>query len=49
MFCPYCGTESAQGLKYCNRCGGNLMPLAQAGTQESRPAPVSNGAAWAAG
>ena len=49
MFCPYCGTESAQGLKYCNRCGGNLMPLAQAGAQESRLAPVSSGAAWAAG
>jgi hypothetical protein len=49
MFCPYCGTESAQGLKYCNRCGGNLMPLAQAGAQEVRPAPVSNGAVWAAG
>jgi hypothetical protein len=49
MFCPYCGTESAQGLKYCNRCGGNLTPLAQAGAQAAHPAPVSNSAAWAAG
>ena len=49
MFCPYCGTESAQGLKYCNRCGGNLLPLAQAGAQESRAVVVAPGAAWAAG
>lgn len=27
MFCPSCGTEST-GLKYCNRCGANLGPLA---------------------
>ena len=48
MFCPYCGTESTQGLNYCNRCGGNLAPLAQGGARETRPA-VSTGAAWAAG
>ncbi|HVF43363.1 MAG TPA: zinc ribbon domain-containing protein, partial [Pyrinomonadaceae bacterium] len=48
MFCPYCGTESTQGLKYCNRCGANLGALSQGGAQETRPA-VSNGAAWAAG
>ncbi|HEY0173504.1 MAG TPA: zinc ribbon domain-containing protein [Pyrinomonadaceae bacterium] len=48
MFCPYCGTESTQGLNYCNRCGGNLAPLAQGGARETRPA-VSAGAAWAAG
>ena len=48
MFCPYCGTESTQGLKYCNRCGANLGAISQGGAQETRPA-VSNGAAWAAG
>lgn len=48
MFCPYCGTESTQGLNYCNRCGGNLAPLARDGARETRPA-VSAGAAWAAG
>jgi hypothetical protein len=46
MFCPYCGTETTQGLNYCNRCGGNLAPLTQA--QESRTI-VAGGAAWAAG
>ena len=49
MFCPYCGTESTQGLNYCKRCGGNLAPLAQVGAGESRPAVVAPGAAWAAG
>ena len=49
MFCPYCGTESTQGLNYCKRCGGNLAPLAQAPAQETRPAVVSPVAAWAAG
>ena len=48
MFCPYCGTESTQGLNYCKRCGANLGASLQAGAQEARPA-VSNGQAWAAG
>lgn len=48
MFCPYCGTETTQGLNYCNRCGGNLAPLAQAPAQETRTI-VAPGAAWAAG
>jgi hypothetical protein len=49
MFCPYCGTESTQGLNYCKRCGGNLSPLAQSPAQQTRPAAVAPGAAWAAG
>jgi hypothetical protein len=24
MFCPLCGAESTQGLKYCKRCGASL-------------------------
>ena len=48
MFCPYCATETTQGLNYCNRCGGNLAPLTQAPVQESRTV-VAPGAAWAAG
>ena len=27
MFCSNCGTENAQGLNYCTRCGANLNPL----------------------
>ncbi|MFL6333784.1 MAG: hypothetical protein ACJ754_10780 [Pyrinomonadaceae bacterium] len=48
MFCPYCATETTQGLNYCNRCGGNLAPLTQTPVQESRTI-VAPGAAWAAG
>jgi hypothetical protein len=48
MFCPYCATETTQGLNYCNRCGGNLAPLTQAPAPESRTV-VAGGAAWAAG
>ena len=47
MFCPYCATETTQGLNYCNRCGGNLAPLTQV-PQASRTI-VAPGAAWAAG
>jgi hypothetical protein len=47
MFCPYCGTETTQGLNYCNRCGGNLAPLTQL-AQESRVV-VAPGSTWAAG
>jgi hypothetical protein len=48
MFCPHCAAETTKGLNYCNRCGGALAPLTQAGAQETRPAPVSPSAAWAA-
>jgi hypothetical protein len=46
MFCPYCATETTQGLNYCNRCGGSLAPLTA--PQETRVI-VAPGAAWAAG
>ena len=26
MYCPSCGSEQLQGLRYCNRCGANLAP-----------------------
>ena len=48
MYCPNCGTESTQGLNYCNRCGGNLGAMTTNAAQESRPV-VSTGTAWAAG
>lgn len=48
MYCPHCGTESTQGLNYCNRCGGNLGALATSAAQEVRPA-ISTGTAWAVG
>ena len=24
MYCPECGSETSEGLRYCNRCGANL-------------------------
>jgi hypothetical protein len=35
MYCPSCGNEISVELKYCNRCGANLM-----GFPPSYPAPV---------
>lgn len=26
MYCPSCGSEQKEGLKYCTRCGANLAP-----------------------
>jgi Na+-transporting methylmalonyl-CoA/oxaloacetate decarboxylase gamma subunit len=26
MYCPVCGSETIQGLKYCKQCGANLSP-----------------------
>ena len=32
MFCPVCGSETIQGLKYCKQCGANLsQPKKDAG------------------
>ncbi|MBV9958330.1 MAG: hypothetical protein JO360_07910 [Acidobacteria bacterium] len=30
MYCPSCGAEQTQGLKYCNRCGANLAQANEA-------------------
>jgi len=48
MFCSYCGTESTQGLNYCNRCGNSLAAPAQTDTEKVRPT-VSASTAWAIG
>ena len=48
MFCSYCGTESTQGLNYCNRCGNSLVAPAQTDAQEKRPV-ISSGTVWAVG
>ena len=29
MYCPVCGAETIQGLKYCKQCGANLNPPAE--------------------
>jgi hypothetical protein len=38
MYCPTCGNETAVELKYCNRCGTNLMlPSGNIPPQAIRP------------
>src|SRR5947207_4213147 len=32
MFCPQCGTESSQELKFCRSCGANLRVIGKAVT-----------------
>jgi len=32
MYCPQCGTESSQELKYCRSCGANLKVIGKAVT-----------------
>src|SRR5207253_7338691 len=32
MFCPQCGTESSQELKFCRLCGANLKVIGKAVT-----------------
>jgi hypothetical protein len=36
MYCPTCGNEITVELKYCNRCGANLMVL-----PSNLPAPLT--------
>jgi hypothetical protein len=40
MYCPSCGAEQLQGLKYCNRCGANL-------STETAPPPKLVTMTWA--
>ena len=40
MFCPNCGTQNADGVKFCANCGANLMPDAnQAPVIPVQPVP----------
>ena len=40
MYCPSCGAEQIEGLKYCNRCGANL-------STETAPPPKLVSMTWA--
>ena len=48
MHCPSCGTQLAQTLSYCNRCGANLSQLKDPGDNASpRQAKTINSLIWA--
>ena len=50
MFCPACGAQTAFGLKYCKRCGGNLTDTMHLPAQVAdSPASRFTGPAWAIG
>jgi hypothetical protein len=36
MNCPLCGASNTTGLRYCTRCGGNLMQAAPADVERLR-------------
>ena len=37
MYCPSCGAESVQGLRYCKQCGANLNPTTEMQTASKFP------------
>ncbi len=39
MFCSNCGYEATPGMRYCNRCGGNLLTTPHS---DESPRPVVN-------
>jgi hypothetical protein len=48
MFCPSCGAENAQALRYCKRCGANFSDTTHLVMQESNSSSSRyTGAAWA--
>lgn len=44
MFCPGCGVESAEGLRFCKQCGSSLTSTSN--VEYVRPVKIT-GAVWA--
>lgn len=40
MYCPSCGLQQTQELRYCPRCGANLNPLAEREAPPSLVGPI---------
>jgi hypothetical protein len=40
MFCPDCGSEVAEGRKFCGKCGGRLNAGVAGGTETTQGAPA---------
>src|SRR5262245_30371655 len=50
MFCPQCGVDQNQELKFCKKCGANLSAVRQAlsSREPPPPAPPDWAKSWAA-
>ncbi len=46
MYCPSCGTEYTQKIKYCTKCGSN-MSLTASTVELHMPQPRMTGMVWA--
>jgi len=44
MFCPKCGTQTVEGMRFCKMCGLNLTPVGQIVTGQL-PTPATTGPA----
>src|SRR4051794_27195205 len=42
MFCPKCGMQSPDGLKYCRSCGTDMETVSKALTGELRPTALES-------
>lgn len=40
MFCPFCGNNNPDTVKFCGKCGGDLQPYLQSSPTPSQPSPV---------
>ena len=43
MYCPNCGAESTQGLKFCKRCGASVASSADITTPQKFPVGLTAG------
>jgi hypothetical protein len=48
MFCPQCGTNQSDELKFCNRCGVNLYSVRQAATSRETDEKFNWSKTWVA-
>jgi hypothetical protein len=48
MFCPQCGTNQSEDLRFCKQCGANLYAVKQAAMSRETPEKFDWGKTWVA-
>ncbi len=48
MFCPQCGSNQSDDIKFCKSCGGNLFAVRQAVAMRDTPEKFDWGKTWVA-